>query len=173
MVGDRIANQLTVAAVGQVNNASGFLGAQEGDTMELVRTDLMAAIAAIAANRSDQSRAAAAALINGETEQSEQIFETLAAELEGVDTAAAAEALHLKAVLQSIHDPEGALQPCLRAVQIDPGDASGWRRLGHLYLRLGRVQDARKAFETVKLTQGNGIITNSNEIRPPSASYLG
>jgi cytochrome c-type biogenesis protein CcmH/NrfG len=35
----------------------------------------------------------------------------------------------------------------MRAVRKNPGDPLGWNRLGHLFLRIGKIVDAQSAFQ--------------------------
>jgi Flp pilus assembly protein TadD len=148
MIGDRIADQLAEAAISASGRAPVVLDGQQGDTYARVRDDLIAAVTAITATPSDEADAAAAALINGETGPAERLLDQQAvASRNNYATAVCAEALHLKAALQATHDPAGALGACEEAVRIAPHSASGWNRLGHLYLRLGRVNEARAAFD--------------------------
>jgi len=52
-----------------------------------------------------------------------------------------------------LRDPEVALASCRSAVRLQPDDAIGWGQIAHIYLRLGRLDEARIAFD--KAVGGN------------------
>lgn len=143
-IGDRIAEQLAAAAVKAGGSAR--RPAPEDDDDRLL-ADLGAAVAAIVEDPSDEGRAAAAALLEGDTRPAERVLAQRAAECAAEDPHRAAEALHLKAALQSTHDLRGAARQCGEAVRAEPESALGWSRLGQIYLRLGQAAKAREAFE--------------------------
>lgn len=147
MIGDRVADQLSGAALASSVSTPAFIDGQNLATREQVRRDLVAAIQAITADDSPEALSAAAALIHGDTGSAERLLARKAANARSRDAERSAEALHLQAALQATHDPEGALEHCEEAVRTAPGSAAGWNRLGHLYLRLGNARKARHAFE--------------------------
>ncbi len=61
---------------------------------------------------------------------------------------AAAAARHLCA-LAFLHDTKKALAAYRKAVELDPQDPTGWNRLGHLLRRVGELDEAEQAYETV------------------------
>ena len=94
-------------------------------------------------------RSAGSALIKGNLDAAEDYFEAKSkAELtSGGSSYEVAEALHLKAALQSLRDQAGAIDACLRAVNRNPAEPPGWSRLGHLYLPAGKLTEAQTAFQ--------------------------
>ena len=104
---------------------------------------------AIASDDTENGRSAASALINGDLDAAEDYFEAKSKsdETDGGSSYDAAEALHLKAALQSLRNPARAIDACLRAVDRNPADPLGWSRLGHLYLRTGQLTEAQAAFQ--------------------------
>ncbi len=151
MIGDRLAVTLASRISDSVDRANEMMAGPFVETGSRVRDDLRAAVEAISGDPSAEARSAAMDLLNGETARAERYFAARAAR--PGEPKAVAEALHLQAVLQSLHDAAGAVEPCRRAVAMDPGDALGWSRLGHLYLRLGRAEEARAAFERAVAAQ--------------------
>lgn len=148
MIGDRIVDQLTRSAALPIAQAPRLLTGQLGPTEDRVRTDLLAAVNAVAKSGSAQAQLAASRLLEGDTRLAEAFLAEEADRLISKgEFRAASEALHLKAALHSLRDTSSALHSCRRAVTLDPTDALGWSRLGHLYLRNGEIDRARAAFE--------------------------
>lgn len=58
-----------------------------------------------------------------------------------------------------LDNTEEALRWYRRAVELDPGNADGWNRLGHLYHRTGQLDQAEAALrKVVTLGEANGGI---------------
>ncbi|MGH9892028.1 MAG: tetratricopeptide repeat protein [bacterium] len=99
---------------------------------------------------------ALAALAKGQTEAAKAIFaktfEAKAAEGAAANRDAAEAARHLGA-LAFLENTEEALRWYRRAVELDPANADGWNRLGHLYIRTGQLDQAEAAYRKV-LTLG-------------------
>ena len=156
MIGERVAAQLLDKATAQLSDQPALSQAEIKQTRERVNSDLTTAIAAVADDHSREGEVAAAGLVQGDTSAAERLFETRAEAALGSDPASAAEQLHLQAALRSTHDLPGALSACLRALDINPNDALGWSRIGHLYLRMGRSADARQAFDRALALESKG-----------------
>lgn len=147
MTADRIAAQLAQGVSTEPEIAAHLDENQISSTAAQVKADITAAVTAVASARSDDGKSASAALLRGETGMAEQFLELRADNSASSNPASAAGDLHLAAALRSTHDLEGALHACTKALNIHPNDALGWSRLAHLYLRLGRAEDARWAFD--------------------------
>ena len=95
---------------------------------------------------------ALAALAEGQTQAAKAIFaknvEAKSAEGAAADREAAEAARHLGA-LAFLDNTEEALHWYRRAVELDPANADGWNRLGHLYYRTGQLDQAEAAFQKV------------------------
>ncbi|MGH8473780.1 MAG: tetratricopeptide repeat protein, partial [Gammaproteobacteria bacterium] len=95
---------------------------------------------------------ALAALAQGQTEAAKAIFaktvEAKAAEGAAADREAAEAARHLGA-LAFLDNTEEALRWYRRAVELDPANADGWNRLGHVYNRTGQLGQAEEAYGKV------------------------
>ncbi len=95
---------------------------------------------------------ALAALAHGQTEAAKAIFaktvEAKAAEGAAANRDAAEAARHLGA-LAFLENTEEALRWYRRADELDPANADGWNRLGHLYIRTGQLDQAEAAYRKV------------------------
>lgn len=146
----RIVDQLVEKETERLQAASWLSTEQKEAGIRQMRLGLQSAVGDIANDRSDAGQSAAAALLVGDTQLALNYFDDLAsseAAEEPKSKQRAADALHMKAALQSLSEPERAIDACLRAVTLNPGDPLGWSRLGHLYLRLGKLTEARSAFD--------------------------
>ena len=145
---DRIVDQLAAGELVRLADASWLAPNQRQAAQEQLKRGLAAAVLAIAIDDTESGRSAGSALIKGNLDAAEDYFEAKSkAELtSGGSSYEAAEALHLKAALQSLRDQAGAIDACLRAVNRNPADPLGWSRLGHLYLRAGQLTEAQAAF---------------------------
>lgn len=168
-IGERIAARLAAAALGAPGAGAtmgaapdGMSGGKRGDapagtTLERVRADLAAAVAMVMADPTRQGQDAVEALLDGDTRPAERLLAARAAAQVEADPGGAAEALHLTAALRSVHDGAGALDACRAALRIEPDSALGWSRLAHLYLRLGRAEEAQAAFDrALRCSTGEG-----------------
>lgn len=146
---DRIVDQLAAGELTRLADASWLAPKQRNTAQDQLKRGLAAAVQAIASDATENGRSAASALINGDLDAAENYFEakSKSGETDGGSSYDAAEALHLKAALQSLRDPTGAVDACLRAVDRNPTDPLGWSRLGHLYLRTGQLTEAQAAFQ--------------------------
>lgn len=146
---DRIVDQLAAGELGRLADASWLAPEQRIATQDQLKRGLAAAVHAIASDDTEQGRSAASALIQGDLDAAEHYFEAKSkmGEADRGSSSASAEALHLKAALQSLRDQAGAIDACLRAVDRNPTDPLGWSRLGHLYLRTGQLAEAQAAFK--------------------------
>lgn len=92
------------------------------------------------------------ALEQGDTAQARAVFaevlRTREAEGQKANKEAAAAARHLGA-LAFLHNTEEALAAYQKAVALDPDNADGWNRLGHLLDRTGELDQAEQAFRRV------------------------
>ena len=130
-------------------DASWLAPKQRDAAQDQLKRGLAAAVQAIARDDTENGRSAASALIKGDLDAAEDYFEAKSKSERptGGSSYDAAEALHLKAALQSLRDQSGAIDACLRAVDRNPADPLGWSRLGHLYLRTGQLTEAQAAFQ--------------------------
>ena len=146
---DRIVDQLAAGELTRLADASWLAPTQRDAAQDQLKRGLAAAVQAIAIDDTENGRSAASALIKGNLDAAENYFEAKSKsnETDGGSSYDSAEALHLKAALQSLRDPAGAVDACLRAVDRNPADPLGWSRLGHLYLRTGQLTEAQAAFQ--------------------------
>lgn len=146
---DRIVDQLATGELTRLSEASWLVPNQRLLAQDQLKRGLAAAVHAMASDDSEQGRSAASAFIQGDLDAAEAYFEakSTSREIVGRSSYEAAEALHLKAALQSLRDQAGAIDACLRAVDRNPSDPLGWSRLGHLYLRTGQLTEAQAAFQ--------------------------
>ncbi len=89
-------------------------------------------------------------LAKGETQPAESVF--AAVETRAVaeaDVGQAAAAARFRGAMAFLHDTDAALDAYQRATELDPEDPAGWNGLGHLLLRLGRLDDAGAAYRRV------------------------
>ncbi|MCB1509656.1 MAG: hypothetical protein KDJ36_02040 [Hyphomicrobiaceae bacterium] len=145
---DRIVDQLAAEPNARLANAAWLEPEQRSEAQNELRHGVAAAVRSIASDDTEAGRSAASALIKGDLAPVEEFFEARALSRDAGegDASRAAEALHMKAALQSLHDPARAVEACLRAVRRNPSDPLGWSRLGHLYLRIGNLPEAKEAF---------------------------
>ena len=96
--------------------------------------------------------AALRALEHGDAKQAQAIFaevlQTKEAEGKKANKEAAAAARHLGA-LAFLHDTKAALAAYHKAVELDPENAEGWNKLGHLFKRTGELTKAKDAYNKV------------------------
>ncbi|MGH8557775.1 MAG: tetratricopeptide repeat protein, partial [Methylococcales bacterium] len=91
---------------------------------------------------------ALAALARGNTTLAKSLFEKTAQKAEQ-QAKQGAEALRNLGALAFLENTQEALQAYRRATQLDPDNADGWDRLGHLLLRVGDLNEATAAYKTV------------------------
>lgn len=146
---DRIVDQLAARELSGVADAKWLTPKQRDAAQDQLKRGLAAAVQALAHDDTEEGRSAASALVKGDLDTAVDYFEAKShsSEADGGSSYEAAEALHLKAAVQSLRDQAGAIDGCLRAVHRNPADALGWSRLGHLYLRAGHVTEAQAAFQ--------------------------
>ncbi|MBT3350360.1 MAG: tetratricopeptide repeat protein [Nitrospinaceae bacterium] len=95
---------------------------------------------------------ALAHLEKGETAQAIQLFEETAQKKEAEGTTAnkeAAEAYRHLGAIAFLSETQKALEAYKNVVRLDPNDPDGWNMLGALLLRLGKIDDAKNAIQTV------------------------
>lgn len=91
-------------------------------------------------------------LKQGDTKKAEEIFEGAAAEARRTGREAniqEAEALRHLGSLAFLHDTQKALNTYQRSTVLDPDNLDGWNQLGHLYKRIGELENAENAFMNV------------------------
>jgi tetratricopeptide (TPR) repeat protein len=95
-----------------------------------------------------QIQAAMAALAQGNTAQAKALFEK---ETQRVELAAkqGAEAYRNLGALAFLDNTQEALQAYRRATELDPDNADSWNELGHLFRRVGELDQAIAAYQTV------------------------
>ncbi len=107
--------------------------------------------------------AAYAALAQGKTALAKNLFARTAEKAEQSAQRGAA-ALRNLGALAYLDSTQEALQAYRRAVQLDPDNADGWNRLGHLLSRIGALDEAIDAYRKVlKLGEQH------NKLLPPTA----
>lgn len=121
-----------------------------------MRSSLANVLGVLTDSDTESANAAATALLHGNTRPAEEYFAERAAQAlaDGNDVARAAKALHERAALELLRDPEAALATCQGAAQLRPDDALGLSQLAHVYLRLGRREEARAAFDQALALNG-------------------
>lgn len=105
----------------------------------------------------DRIAEAFARLDQNDTSAAEAIFREVLEAKEAEGAAAnrqAAEAARHLGALAFLHDTQAALVAYEKAIALDPDNTDGWTQLGHLRRRLGRLELAEQAYETV-LRLGN------------------
>lgn len=127
---------------------------QEGSSGNDLARDLSAAIDTLAA----ASKVCALELMEtGDNSAADEALAALIAELERVRGKAAVNEAALyrqRGVLAFLRDAQLALRHYARACELDPDDAEGWNRLGHMQLRVGELDAAIASYEKV-LALGN------------------
>ncbi|HBV22055.1 MAG TPA: hypothetical protein DEF07_10115 [Nitrosomonas sp.] len=91
-------------------------------------------------------------LAQGNTEKAEEIFEGAAAEAKRMGKEAnvkEAEALRHLGSLAFLHDTQKAFNAYQRSTELDPDSQEGWNQLGHLYRRIGELENAENAYMTL------------------------
>lgn len=91
-------------------------------------------------------------LDQGDTTQAEAIFAAVAAEARQTGNEAnnrEAEALRHLGSLAFLHDTQKAFAAYKRSTELDTDNLSGWNQLGHLYRRLGELENAENAYMAV------------------------
>jgi len=89
-------------------------------------------------------------LDQGDTIQAEAIFSAVAAEAKQAGKAAnnrEAEALRHLGSLAFLHDTQKSFAAYKRSTELDPNSLVGWNQLGHLYKRLGELENAESAYK--------------------------
>jgi tetratricopeptide (TPR) repeat protein len=92
-------------------------------------------------------------LAQGDTAQAEAIFAAVAAEARKTGKEAnlkEAEALRHLGSLAFLHDTQKAFTAYQRSTELDPENLDGWNNLGHLYQRIGELDNAENAYITVQ-----------------------
>ena len=160
----RIVDQLVAKEAARLAHAAWLSDDQREDDLRRVRLDLAGTVGEIVRDQSDAGLSATAGLLAGDTQPAERYYEGKAgiAMIGRSQPDRAAEALHKKAALQSLSNPVSAVEACLRAVMMNPNDPLGWSRLGHLYLRLGKLSEAQSAFERAVIVQGGAVVSRSH-----------
>lgn len=151
---DRIVDQLAAGELMRLADADWLAPNQRHAAQDQLKRGLAAAVQVMTSDDTENGRSATSALIKGNLDAAEDYFEakSKSAETDRGSPYEAAEALHLKAALQSLRDQSGAIDACLRAVGRNPTDPLGWSRLGHLYLRTGQLTEAQAAFQRAVAT---------------------
>lgn len=133
-----------MAATAQLNEEQRISSAAQ------IRSSLSRTLSVLTESDTAIANAAATALLHGDTRPAEEFFADRAARaLDGGHglNEAAARALHNRAALESLRDPEVALASCRNAMELQPDDAIGWSQLAHIHMRLGQLDEARLAFD--------------------------
>ena len=92
--------------------------------------------------------AALAALAQGDTAKAKSLFAKTAEKAEQ-QAKQGAEALRNLGALAFLDNTQEALLAYRRATQLDPGNAEGWNMLGHLLMRIGDLDEAVAAYNSV------------------------
>jgi len=95
-------------------------------------------------------------LSEGKPEEAEKIFELVALEArekgqEAKQKWAKKEAAALRHIgsLAFLHNTQKALDSYQRSTELDPDNLSGWNQLGHLYRRIGELENAENAYTNI------------------------
>ena len=102
---------------------------------------------------------AIARLHEGDTDAAEGILRPLAEAKKAKgeqENKEAAELYRHLGVFYFLHDTDKAMQAYQQSVELDPAEPEGWNRLGLLYKRLGRLEAAENAYQSV-LRLGNQV----------------
>ncbi len=87
-----------------------------------------------------------AALQKGDVSLAKQLFEKTAKQGEQ-NAKQTAEAYRNLGALAFLDNTEQSLQAYQRSTQLDPDNANGWNQLGHLFLRIGELDQAIAAYQ--------------------------
>ncbi|MBS0588871.1 MAG: tetratricopeptide repeat protein [Proteobacteria bacterium] len=91
-------------------------------------------------------------LVQGNTAEAEAIFANIAIEAKRKGKQATleeAEALRHLGSLAFLHDTQKAFDAYQRSTELDPDNLDGWNQLGHLYRRIGELENSEKAYKTI------------------------
>ncbi len=91
-------------------------------------------------------------LSQGQTTAAEEVFESIALEeRQKGEKARQNEATALRHIgsLAYLHDTQKALKAYKRSTELDPDNKVGWNQLGHLYHRIGEIENAENAYMTI------------------------
>ena len=148
---DQVVTRVTAELLAKASSVAADPSALTGDMRRLSDGAMSAALAdavkSVLQSSEPDAAAAVGALERGDSHIAQKLLAARAGTLEGSDPGGAALALHRQAALATLTDPDSAVEACRRAVEIHPDDPSGWSQLAHLFLRLGRLQEAKAAFE--------------------------
>ena len=116
------------------------------------KQQLAEALAALGKQNDPSSQEAEDELIAGDPEKAKAFFRERAEAQEGVigdaGKAAAENYRHLGAIA-FLNNTQEALDAYRRATELDPENADGWNRLGHLLRRVGEIDEAMEAYKQV------------------------
>lgn len=113
------------------------------------------------------------AAAKGDTRLAEEIFSEVEARKTAEGTAAnreAAEAARHLGALAFLHDTDKSIAAYRRATELDPENADGWNRLGHLLSRTGALDEAEAAYRVVA---SRGEATNDQGVLAVAYGNLG
>lgn len=108
-------------------------------------------------------------LAEGNTDGARSELRQLAAQQEDAITDAAQTWLDI-GNLAFLNDTQDALDAFIRVTELTPNNADGWNQLGHLYRRIGDLNKAISAYETV---QGLGEQQGDKELLAKASGNLG
>ncbi len=147
---DRLIDRLARPEIERIAASSQLNDEQRTSSAAQIRSSLTSTLQVLTDSDTAIANAAATALLHGDTKPAEEFFADRAAraleEGNGLNDAAA-RALHHKAALEALRDPEVALASCRNAMRLQPDDAIGWSQLANIHLRLGQLDEARVAFD--------------------------
>lgn len=146
-IADEVTQRMISREVGRIAVSPTMPAPLREASMSGLQRGVAEAVSAVVALAGAEGSAAKTALEAGDSRLAEDLLEAHSAEQRGASPTKAALALHQKAALASLRDPEAAIDACQRAIAIDPDDPLGWSRLAHLYVRTGNVAAAKSAFD--------------------------
>ncbi|MDR4513086.1 tetratricopeptide repeat protein [Nitrosomonas sp.] len=129
------------------------LAAKKGEQDAQIIKSLQETILALTKQNANQSdiQEALDLLAQGETEKAEEIFTSVAEQARHKGKQASieeAKALRHLGSLAFLHDTQKAFDAYKRSTELEPENPDGWNQLGHLYQRVGELENAEYAYLT-------------------------
>ncbi|MES9904733.1 MAG: tetratricopeptide repeat protein [Sedimenticola sp.] len=134
-------------------NSQRALGRKESELAD-VREQFREAVSELAKLQTDKTPPsgidkALELIAKGETGAAEVIFQEITTRHEVSVKEASAAYRHLGAITY-LSDTDKSLNAYRRATELDPNSAGAWNRLGHLFMRIGKLNEAEAAYLRVE-----------------------